>query len=189
MDVDHPTTQTRAWSVAKTVVVSVLAIAATLLTTFTGVFTAIHLVAPELRPKEQLGATVEKIAITQDAAYVDDDVTISPEVSGIEVLVRAQLMAYQDRSYSMRIELHEAGTMRRLDAEAGAYITCPILSPTANEETATWTCWVTSPPPGTEYFARAILSDDGPTEDLGKEQNGRAVTLDFLDGPVLTVPD
>ncbi|RJT78033.1 hypothetical protein D6T63_13895 [Arthrobacter cheniae] len=152
----------------------------------TAVVTAVHLVAPELRPKEQLGATVEKIAITQDAAHVDDGVKLDPQMPGIEVLVRARLMAYQDRSYSVRLELHQANTMRRLDT---VYSTCPLLSPTANEETATWKCWTAAPPSGTEYFARAILSDDGLTEDLGKDGNGREGILDFLDGPVLTVPD
>ncbi|MBG6185203.1 hypothetical protein IWX65_003182, partial [Arthrobacter sp. CAN_A214] len=120
----------------------------------------------------------------------DEPVKLDPQMPGIEVLVRAQLMAYQDRSYSVRLELHEAETMRRLDTVAGDYYaTCPLLSPTANEETATWKCWITAPPPGTKYFARAILSDDGLTKDLGKEGNGREVILDFLDGPVLTVPN
>lgn len=187
MKANLPTaTGIRAWSVTKTVVVSVAGFILALAGIVTAVVTAVHLVAPELRPKEQLGATVEKIAITQDAAYVDDGVKLDPQMPGIEVLVRAQLMAYQDRSYSVRLELHEAETMRRLDA---VYSTCPLLSPTANEETATWKCWITAPPPGTEYFARAILSDDGLTEDLGKDGNGREVILDFLDGPVLTVPD
>ncbi|MDZ4351783.1 MAG: hypothetical protein U1B81_04070 [Arthrobacter sp.] len=153
---------------------------------------ATYLIAPELKPRDKLGATLDRIGIEQSvehASYEEKkrrDDTSSPEKEtsprGIEVLVHASLNGFSDRFYSLRIRLLESESLKEIGLDRSS---CEVRSPKANEEGVAWRCWASSPPPGTPYIVRAEIFDDG--QYVGPEYEERDnVLLDFLDSPAFT---
>lgn len=151
---------------------------------------ATYLIAPELKPRDKLGATLDRIGIEQGVDYGSYEDKLGAPSShgnestprGIEVLVHASLYGFSDRFYSLRITLLESESLKRIDV---AHSTCQLRSPKANEEGVAWRCWASSPPPGTPYIVRAEIFDDG--QYLGQKYEERDnVLLDFLDSPAFT---
>lgn len=157
---------------------------------------ATYLVAPDLKPREKLGATVDRIGIEQSVDYrayerkMNREDPSSPKDEptrrGIEVLVRASLYGFSNRGYSVGITLLESESLKAINVtDQPLHSTCEILSPKANEDGVTWRCWASSPPPGTRYIVRAEIYDDGQYEKLSDAARD-VVLLDFLDSPELT---
>ena len=157
---------------------------------------ATYLIAPDLKPRDKLGATVDRIGIEQNVDYRAYEHKMNreepssprdePSRRGIEVLVRASLFGFSDRGYSVRITLLESESLQAIYVtDEPFHSTCEILSPEANEDGVTWRCWASSPPPGTRYMVRAEIYDDGQYEKLSDGSHDD-VLLDFLDSPDLT---
>lgn len=174
-------------------VVTWLAAVASLVAALVG---ATYLIAPDLKPKDKLGATVDRIGIEQNVDYRAYEHKLNgaepssprdePSPRGIEVLVRASLFGFSDRGYSVRITLLESETLQAIPiTDQLVYSTCEVLSPKANEDGVTWRCWASSPPPGTRYIVRAEIYDDGQYGKLNDVAQDD-VLLDFLDSPELT---
>lgn len=150
---------------------------------------ATYLVAPDLKPREKLGATLDRIGIEQGVEHTSYEARMSRDVSsprpanspqGIEVLVHASLYGFSDRFYSVQVSLLEPDSLKRISSE---FSTCEVRSPKANEDGVTWRCWISSPPPGTPFIVRAELSDDGKYEGPRDEGTPDNLLLDFLDSP------
>jgi hypothetical protein len=157
---------------------------------------ATYLIAPDLKPRDKLGATVDRIGIEQSVDYRSYEYKMNrnepssprdePSRRGIEVLVRASLYGFTDRGYSVRITLLESESLKAIYVTDEPFqSTCEILSPKANEDGVTWRCWATSPPPKTRYVVRAEIYDDGQYGKLNDAADGD-VLLDFLDSSELT---
>ncbi|MEV7132122.1 hypothetical protein AB0N24_04455 [Arthrobacter sp. NPDC093128] len=154
---------------------------------------ATYLIAPDLKPRDKLGAALDRIGIEQSvdhAAYerkmsdADSSSPVQgPSPHGIEVLVHASLYGYSDRFYSVEITLLEAESLKEINADLS---TCEVRSPKANEDGVTWRCWTSSPPPGTAYIVRAEIFDDGQYEGPKDEGPSDNLLLDFLDSPKFT---
>ncbi len=127
---------------------------------------ATYLIAPELKPRDKLGATLDRIGIEQRVDYGSYDKmsregSPSPEKETgphkVEVLVHASLNGFSDRFYSVKITLLESESFKEIDVPLSS---CEVRSPKANEEGVAWRCWASSPPPGTPYIVRAEIFDD-----------------------------
>lgn len=156
---------------------------------------ATYLIAPDLKPRDKLGATVDRIGIEQSVDYraYEDKMNRGepssprdgPSSRGVEVLVRASLFGFTDRKYSVRINLLEAESLKAIDVtDEPFHSTCEVLSPKANEDGVTWRCWATSPPAATRFIVRAEIYDDGQYGKLDAAHDD--VLLDFLDSAALT---
>jgi hypothetical protein len=151
---------------------------------------ATYLIAPDLKPRDKLGATLDRIGIVQNVDYrsyeaeLNQDGSSSPEnestPSGIEVLAHASLYGFSDQFYSIRITLLEAKSFKKILLD---HSSCQVRSPKANEDGVTWRCWASSPPAGTHYIVRAEIFDDGKYEGQKGVVVSRSVLLDFLDSP------
>lgn len=157
---------------------------------------ATYLIAPDLKPRDKLGATVDRVGVEQGVPYrrYEDEMNREdsssaiekPSRAGIEVMVRASLYGFTDRAYSVRIRLLEAGSLKAINVtDQPLHSTCEILSPKANEDGVTWRCWAVSPPASTRYIVRAEIYDDGQYRDLGDPKHDDTL-LDFLESPELT---
>lgn len=154
---------------------------------------ATYLVAPELKPRDKLGATVDRIGIQQSVAYCEYSAKLPKEnfecqqgssaPRGIEVAVHASLYGFSDRFYSMKVSLLESKTLRGITADLSS---CEVRSPKANEDGVTWRCWTASPPAGTSYIVRAELFDDGNYEGPKQDTVPGSVLLDFKDSEKIT---
>jgi hypothetical protein len=156
---------------------------------------ATYLIAPDLKPRDKLGATVDRIGIEQNVDYRAYEYKLNrgepsspkdePPRHGVEVLVRASLYGFTDRKYSVKITLLEAESLKAINViDEPFQSTCQVLSPKANEDGVTWRCWATSPTAATRYIVRAEIYDDGQYGKLDAAHDD--VLLDFLDSPALT---
>ncbi|TVU58459.1 hypothetical protein FQP90_21150 [Paenarthrobacter nitroguajacolicus] len=154
---------------------------------------ATYLVAPDLKPRDKLGAAVDRIGIQQDIAYCEYEAKLASENSecqegpdarrGVEVVVHASLNGFSDRIYFMRVTLLDSETLRAI---AVAHSGCEGKSPKANEDGVTWRCWSGSPPAGTSYIVRAELFDDGSYAGQKRDVARGHVLLDFIDSQKIT---
>lgn len=174
-----------------------VAFVAMLATMITAVAASLYIVAPELRPREKLGASLDRLAVTQAVPYYqyaaeqgqEDIEEPIPDAPGITVLVHATLIGYQDRSYSMNVRLLDAETLQPLHIgmDQPFTSTCENKSPRADEDGVSWRCWTVSPPASSKYIVRAELFDAGPSKNLlpGPIRGYREL-LDFYESPVIT---
>lgn len=169
----------------------VVAIAAAI----TSISAALYIVLPDYAPREKLGAQVDRISVAQGVPYdvfklgqgydeesyqLDD-----PKQDGLQVLVHATVSGYKSNLYSVRVDLYDAETYLRISPEivSGTLASeCEARSPSAQEDSVAFRCWLVAPPEGTKYIVRAELHDAGPTAFLGFDKpNAPTVLLDFID--------
>jgi hypothetical protein len=160
----------------------------------TAIAAALYIVAPELKPREKLGAELDRIAVAQGVSY---DQYLSdqgrepqpgesvPTEPGVAVLVHAKLFGFEDRSYAVTVVAYDAETLTAIHPkqEGEFESTCEGESPKADEDAVAWRCWMIAPPVGAKYFVRAELYDHGPIKDLKPGTVDSGDLLDFLDSP------
>jgi hypothetical protein len=154
---------------------------------------ATYLIAPDLKPRDKLGAALDRIGIEQGVDYrsyeaaLDHDGSSAPQSEvtprGIEILVHASLYGFSDRFYSVRITLMESNSHKEIPVDLSS---CEVRSPKANEDGVAWRCWASSPSAGTSYIVRAEIFDDGKYEGQKEDVVRGNVLLDFLDSPEFT---
>lgn len=164
--------------------------------TIVGVYTAIYLIAPDLQPKEKLGASISDISIENAVPLYrylrvmgeTADPNEEPERPGAMVFVSATIVGFTDRSYSMSVSAIDA--INHVQPEPGIesselrYVsTCETLPISANEDVVSWRCWIDgSALPPDKYIIRAELYDAGPTKELASgELTGKQHLLHFLE--------
>ncbi|MBF4461023.1 MULTISPECIES: hypothetical protein [unclassified Rathayibacter] len=191
------TVLSRVRTIGKALLGAVVALAGAI----TAVAAALFIVAPQLAPREKLGAELDRIAIAQGVHYGEyegvqgivpaaDEEKSNPPERGLVVIVHAKLYGFEDRSYSLAVTAYDATTHIRVPlpmTEGDFSATCDNKSPAADEDGVAWRCWLIAPPRGVEYFLRAELLDSGPTQELkpGPVKGSREL-LDFIDSEVLT---
>jgi hypothetical protein len=157
--------------------------------------TALYIVAPQYAPREKLGAELDRISIAQGVPYeVFDRWAGFGEESlpnknstedGLEVLIHAKVSGFENRSYSVRVDLYDAGTNARISPAitSGTLASaCDSSSPSAKEDSVAFRCWLVAPPKGTQYFVRAELHDLGQTIFLDfAGPDAPTKLLDFID--------
>lgn len=165
----------------------------------TAIIAALYLVAPQLAPREKLGAELDRVSIAQGVHFdsfkaetspgskpaVDD-----PPENGVVGLVHANLSGFKDRSYGINVTAYASGSngpVAMKKSEGGFNASCDSRSPRADEDGVAWRCWMVAPPRGVKYFVRAELSDSGLTRDLRSGPVTRSwALLDFLDSAEFT---
>lgn len=188
-------------SFIKAVFAGVVALAAAV----SAIAAALYIVAPQLGPREKLGAEIDRIAIAQGVDYVeytvaeqengaplDDAPRIpdrpNPTELGIVVLVHAKLSGFEDRSYSVRISAFDAATHKTFPSppvDGKVVGSCDDQSPEADEDGIVWRCWLISPPRDAKYFVRVELMDYGPTKELRAGPIASMELIDFRDSETL----
>lgn len=172
----------------------------------TAIAAALYIVAPQLQPREKLGADVDKIGITQAvtleeygrATGLNYEDHADATMPGIQVMVHVTLTGFEDRAYSVSTAAYDPVDLvpvepARIKAAPGSsaetlHSTCENKTPKAREAGVVWTCWLASPAPGKEFFVRAAVFDSGLLTD---QRSGPVLPddrelLDWLDSQVLT---
>jgi hypothetical protein len=164
-------------------------------TAITSISAALYIVAPQYAPREKLGAELDRISIAQGVPYeffnrgagvgggsppIED-----PTQDGLEVLMHARLSGFENRTYSVRIDIYDAETNARIGPVAKSETLaseCDSSSPGAREDSVAFRCWLVAPPKGIQYFIRAELHDLGQTAFLDFAGPDAPTTLlDFID--------
>jgi len=188
---------------------ALLAGAVALAAAISAIAAALYIVAPQLSPREKLGAEIDRVAVSQGVDYStykteqrwNGHASRSPEEPddptemGVVVLVHAKLSGYEDRSYSLRVTAFDAETHKAFpppsapsspDEPGKVMGTCDGKSPKADEDGVAWRCWLISPPRDAEYFLRIELMDNGPTIELVEGPVESTELMDFRDSETLT---
>jgi hypothetical protein len=156
----------------------------------------VYLVAPQLKAREKLGASLDRVSLAQNVPYAQYKAGLGESGSSerepggdrVAVSVHASLIGFRNRSYSVSVSLYDAETrVQMFTGEKEPFsATCEDKSPKANEDGVTWRCWIVAPPPGTKYFVRAELFDNGLTRNLHPGPVSSLDLLDFLDSAAIT---
>lgn len=170
-------------------------------TTIASVSAAMLIVAPQLKPREKLGAELDKITIQLGMPYysykseIGDTSTVDDSGDareGAYVLVHANILGFKERSYSMDVSLIDARTHKRLlppkIVTSQTTSTCNNNSPSADEDGLVWQCWIVAPSPGTSFLVRARLYDSGRTSEIKPGPVGHRPVLDFIESKPMTYP-
>ena len=168
-------------------------------TTVAALAAAVYIVAPDLKPRDKLGATVDHVAVEHGVDNIDyrlrmnmDDEPGEKPRMGDMIFVRVSLTGFKDRSYSIGIQLLGDKDQRIEPADPETYgrqavSTCEDLSPKADEDGITWRCWAATPAPGVKYRFRVELYDYGLTENLKTGPlTDTPVMLDFHETEIFT---
>jgi hypothetical protein len=94
-------------------VLALLTFAGLVATTIGSVYVGLYAVAPNLAPRDKLGAMIDHIAVENGVSYAeysrrmsyvgdDSQADIRP---GVMIFIRVTLTGYKDRSYSMRMHM------------------------------------------------------------------------------------
>jgi hypothetical protein len=171
-------------------------------TTIGSLYAAVYVIAPALKPREELGATLQHISIEQHVLYADynsrvygPSAPLDPDYKpyaltpGVMVFVQASLKGFRSRRYGLDIRMidktsHSEIRPIALPKGSGRYASlllaiCDNRSPTVNQEWLTFRCWSAPPSPGTSFGIRAELYDYGDQT----EQPERGSLLDFIESP------
>lgn len=158
------------------VVVTFLGLVAT---TIGAVFAAVYWIEPDLRPRERLGATIDRIAIEHGVTLYEYVQLMGPgsvdglddRVEGDLVLVRVTLEGLKNRRYRVATKVMDESGQEVMNPTVGktsfadTLSTCEVLSPESYDYGITWRCWSRTPPPGTVYRIRAEVYDAGSASD------------------------
>ncbi|MGN7187710.1 hypothetical protein [Microbacterium enclense] len=182
---------------AKTLFAGMVALAAAV----SAIAAALFIVAPQLGPRDKLGAEIDRVAVSQGVDYFTSTgrdpfsrTTEDPAfpAMGVEVLVHAKLSGYEDRSYSVRVTALDAETYKAVDlspvigADGGVVSTCDDRSPKADEDGVAWRCWHVTPPRDVRYLLRVELMDNGRTDELREGPLESQQLMDFRDSETVT---
>lgn len=182
--------------------VSFVSFVALVAATVASVSAAILIVYPELKPREKLGAELDKITVETsvtfgryareaDGRYAE----VAPEnemVDGLYLLVHANLLGYEERSYSVKTAILDSKTRSRVDSpklladnNSGR---CETRSPNSEEDGLVWRCWLAAPRPGQKFIVRVELTDAGDKSDQRAGPVGYEPVLDFIESTEFTYP-
>jgi hypothetical protein len=163
------------------------------------IYAALYLVAPNLKPREKLGASISTISIQNDVPVreyerqmgtSEDDRDRDPERLGSMIFVSASIVGFTDRSYSMAVVPLDSVTRTAATPPTQPMeftSTCESQTIKATEDVASWRCWIDNRGIPSTFIIRAELYDGGPTEEIRAGViEGYRPLLHFLDSPVVT---
>lgn len=190
---------TRKLKTALTAATALVTFVGLIATTIGSVYVALRAIAPDLAPREKLGATIDHVAVEHGVSYAEyrrrmsyaseEDPRTDGRV-GDMVFVRVTMAGFKERSYTMTLHmLDERGTALFAGTEPGITVsTCENISPQADEDGLSWRCWIQGPPLGTKYRIRAELYDVGLARELPPGPTNFETLLDFVETTQLSTP-
>jgi hypothetical protein len=197
-----PAESVRSWTDKITTFFTVISLPITAVASAYGVA---YLIAPTLKPREVLGASITQVSIEQSVNHSEymyrttgsyaDSQKYSTAPKGLAILVQASIIGFQDRRYSVGVQLLDSQTHARIDqfqetpkfTASTEFSECSDESPSAPQDNITFSCWSLEPRAGDRFIVRAELYDFGSKSDVAT--TGPGTLIAFLETSTFAAED